>query len=61
MSRICAICGKKSIITITRKKLRSKYNPTPKKRKCPNLQWVRLNNGKRVKACAKCIKKLDMG
>jgi ribosomal protein L28 len=58
MSRICAICGKKSIVIITRKKLRSKYNPTPKKRKYPNLQWVRLNNGKRVKACTKCIKKL---
>jgi len=58
MSRICAICGKKSIVTVTRKKLRSKYNPTAKKRKYPNLQWVKLVNGKRVKACTKCIKKM---
>ena len=58
MSRVCAICGKKSIVTVTRKKLRSKYNPTSKKRKYPNLQWVTLTNGKRVKACTKCIKKM---
>lgn len=56
MSRRCTICGKKSMITVTRKKLRGNYNPTSKKRKYPNLQWVHLTNGKRVKACAKCIK-----
>jgi len=46
-----------------RRKLRGKYNPTVKKRKYPNLQWVRLPAGKeglpsgeRVLACAKCIK-----
>ena len=38
------------------KKLRGKYNPTIKKRKYPNLQWVRLPSGKRVLACTKCIK-----
>jgi len=49
------------------KKLMSRYNPTPKKRKYPNLQWVRVPvgikkkaykefAGKRVLACAKCIK-----
>jgi len=41
-----------------RVKLRGKYNPTIKKRKYPNLQWVRLPSGKRVKACTKCIKAL---
>jgi len=44
------------MVAVTRKKLRGKYNPTAKKRKYPNLQWVRLANDKRVKACAKCIK-----
>jgi len=39
-------------------KLRGKYNPTAKKRKYPNLQWVRLPSGKRVLACTKCIKTL---
>ncbi len=56
MAKICEICGKKSVMAVTRKKLRGKYNPTGKKRKYPNLQWVRLPNGKRVKACTKCIK-----
>jgi len=51
------------------KKLRGKYNPTGKKRKYPNLQWVRIPIdikkpayrkfvGKRILACAKCIKAL---
>ena len=69
MQKVCAICGKKSTVTIVRKKLRGKYNPTTKKRKYPNLQWVRIPAdiqnkkykpfaGKRVLACAKCIKAL---
>ena len=56
MAKNCAICGKGSIMVVTRVKLRGKYNPTVKKRKYPNLQWARLASGKRVKACAKCIK-----
>ena len=58
MSRQCAICKKGGIMAGQRKKLMSRYNPTRKKRKYPNLQWVRLASGKRVKACAKCIKTL---
>jgi len=45
-------------MTVARKKLRSKYNPTCKSRKYPNLQWTTLANGKRIKACTKCIKKI---
>ena len=56
MSRRCTICGKKPMVAVIRKKLRGQYNPTGKKRKYPNLQWVHLESGKRVKACAKCIK-----
>lgn len=59
MSRRCSVCGKKSMIAVTRKKLRGKYNPTGKKRKYPNLQWVRLSSGKRIKACTKCIKAMN--
>ncbi|HOB89724.1 MAG TPA: hypothetical protein PKG74_00110 [Candidatus Colwellbacteria bacterium] len=54
--RQCAICGKGSILRSSRNKLRGKYNPTPLKRKYPNLQYTRDANGKRVLACAKCIK-----
>ena len=56
MAKECAICGKSSLMAGQRKKLMSRYNPTPKKRKYPNIQWLRLPSGKRVKACTKCIK-----
>jgi len=55
----CAICGKGTRMVGKLIKLRGKYNPTIKKRKYPNLQWVRLPSGKRVLACAKCIKALS--
>jgi len=55
--RQCKICGKGSIIRGTRKKLRGKYNPTAQTRKYPNLQKFKTPDGKRVLACAKCIKK----
>jgi len=58
--KTCAVCGKGSMLLTPRNKLRGKYNPAEKKRKYPNLQWVRLisgkNAGKRVLACTKCIK-----
>lgn len=56
--RQCKICGKSSKWGRKYKKTMSVYNPTPQKRKYPNLQWVRLANNKRVKACTKCIKTL---
>ncbi|MDD2732233.1 MAG: L28 family ribosomal protein [Candidatus Pacebacteria bacterium] len=59
MAKKCEICQKSSIMAWKLKKLRGKYNPTIKKRKYPNLQKVRLLSGKRVLACAKCIKSLS--
>ena len=67
MAKTCAVCAKKSIMGRQYKKLMSKYNPTPKKRKYPNLQWARVPAeteqkrfkgfaGQRILACAKCIK-----
>ena len=56
MAKQCAICGKKGRMVWNLAKLRGKYNPTVKTRKHPNLQWVTLASGKRVKACTKCIK-----
>lgn len=55
--KVCTICGKKSAMGNTLVKLRGKYNPTARVRKKPNLQWMRLPDGKRVLACAKCIKR----
>ncbi|OGY59049.1 MAG: hypothetical protein A3H06_00290 [Candidatus Colwellbacteria bacterium RIFCSPLOWO2_12_FULL_44_13] len=53
----CALCGKGSILRGARKKLRGHYNPTPLKRKYPNLQWFTPEAGKRrILACVSCIK-----
>lgn len=57
MSKVCEICGKGSTLITPRNKLRGKYNPTAKKRKYPNLQWLTAPDGKRIRACAKCIKR----
>ncbi len=69
MPRTCEICDKKSLMESARKKLMSQYNPTPKKRKRPNLQKTNIpqdvkrknfkaHAGKKVLACTKCIKTL---
>jgi len=70
MAKECQICHKKSHIFKKRIKLRGKYNPSTKKRRYPNLQWVRVPvgvkkqafkefAGKRILACTKCIKTLS--
>ena len=43
----------------TRKKLRGNFNPTNWSRKKPNLQKTKDANGKRIIACASCIKKTN--
>ena len=69
MAKQCTICDKGSRMFGKRVKLRGKYNPTCKVRKYPNLQWLNIPKdvshknykeyaGKRVLACAKCIKTL---
>jgi len=67
MAKQCVICGKKSVMSRQRKKLMSKYNPTPKKRRYPNLQSLSVpkgisdlkykdHAGQKITACTKCIK-----
>jgi ribosomal protein L28 len=57
--RQCKMCDKGSIMRGGRIKTRSKYNPTPKKRKYPNLQMAKLPSGKRALICTQCIKTLN--
>ncbi len=70
MPKQCSICEKKSVMSRQRKKLMSQYNPTPKKRKYPNLQILNVPldvqksaykkyAGKKIIACTKCIKTLN--
>jgi len=58
MSQVCAICGKQYNIATTRVKTRSAYNPTARHRQKVNLQWYRLPNGKRIRVCTSCLKRL---
>ncbi|OGY58328.1 MAG: hypothetical protein A3E61_01155 [Candidatus Colwellbacteria bacterium RIFCSPHIGHO2_12_FULL_43_12] len=55
--KVCEICGKGSKMGGHRIKLRGKYNPQPTTRKYPNLQSTRLSSGKKVVACATCVKR----
>ncbi|MDD5692900.1 MAG: 50S ribosomal protein L28 [Patescibacteria group bacterium] len=52
MSVECEICGKKPI---TGHNVSHSHRKT-KRRWLPNLQWLKLDSGKKVKACARCIK-----
>ncbi len=72
MAKKCAICKKGSRVFGVKKKLRGKYNPTVKRRKYPNLQWLRVPSdikqkkykpfaGQKILTCTKCIKKLEKG
>ncbi len=67
MSKKCEICEKVPVMERSRKKLMSKYNPTPKRKKLPNLQKTFIPEnisrknykefaGKKITACTKCIK-----
>ncbi len=52
MPRMCTICGKTYSRTIKRS-----HSMRPSiKRLQPNLQWMRVANGERVKACTRCMK-----
>ncbi len=54
---MCPICKKVTRTGGKRKLLRGKYNPTGKRKRHPNLQWVTIGEGKRIKACTGCKKK----
>ena len=68
MSRKCEVCDKKTTVSNQRIKLMSRYNPTPKQKKYPNIQKIsvpetvsskfKMFAGKRIKACTRCIKSL---
>ncbi|MEK9174770.1 MAG: 50S ribosomal protein L28 [Patescibacteria group bacterium] len=53
---VCPACKKTSGFRIKRVLLRGHYNPTVKQKQHPNLQWVKIGVGKRIKVCASCIK-----
>jgi ribosomal protein L28 len=50
--RKCQICGKGYLSTVKR----SHSMQATKYRLYPNLQWLKLEHGRRVKACTRCMK-----
>lgn len=58
MTKTCPSCGKGSLVGggYSNRVRATKFNPTGKVRKYPNLQWARLSNGERIKMCTKCLK-----
>jgi len=58
MAQVCEFCGKKPRKASTYKKIRSKYNPTNAYFQKPNLKKVKLPNGKKIKICTSCWKKM---
>jgi len=59
MAKACPICEKGTIVGghYSNRVRATKFNPTGKKRRYPNLQWAALPNGGRVKICTSCLKK----
>ncbi|MEX0918366.1 MAG: hypothetical protein WDZ85_00125 [Candidatus Paceibacterota bacterium] len=57
--KVCAICQKGSIVVggYSNRIRATKYNPTGKTRKKPNLQKTALSTGGRALVCTNCLKK----
>jgi len=59
--RACPLCNKQSrmVGNYSNRVRATKYNPTGKTRKQPNLQWASLPKalGGRIKICTSCLKK----
>ena len=56
-NKACKICGK----GYRRAMARSHSMQKTIRRLQPNLQWLTIQPGKRVKACTQCIKSLSAG
>jgi len=58
MAKSCPICDKTSLMAgkYSNRVRATKFNPTGKTRKYPNLQWATLVEGGRVKICTHCKK-----
>lgn len=57
----CRICNKTAQHVVKLRLLRGKYNPTMKHAQSPNLQWLTLPSGRRIKVCARCKKGVTKG
>jgi len=58
MTKTCITCGKGNIVGggYSNRIRATKFNPTGKRVRKPNLQWAPLSTGGRIKICTKCLK-----
>lgn len=58
MAQVCPICHKGTLVggRYSNRVRATKFNPTGKVRRKPNLQWARFPDGTRQKICTKCLK-----
>lgn len=58
MAKICVLCEKGTRVAgkYSNRVRATKFNPTGKTRKYPNLQWAGLPSGRRIRLCTRCIK-----
>ena len=58
MAKICPLCNKTSQMGggYSHRIRATKFNPTGKRRRQPNLQWATFPDGGRKKICTKCMK-----
>lgn len=56
--KTCTICDKGTRVVggYSNRVRATKYNPIPKIRKKPNLQWGKTADGKRILVCTRCLK-----
>ncbi len=56
--KTCPICDKGSSVVggYSNRVRATKYNPIPKLRKKPNLQWGKTADGSRIMVCTRCLK-----
>jgi len=58
MAKECSICNKGGNVAggYSNRVRATKFNPIPKRRQQPNLQWASLPTGGRIKICTRCLK-----
>ena len=56
--KTCYLCDKGSLVGggYSNRIRATKFNPTGKIRRQPNLQWAKLADGRRIKLCTRCLK-----
>ncbi len=58
MKKECPLCKRTSLLAggYSNRIRATKFNPTGTKRRQLNLQWARMEDGRRIRICTRCLK-----